>query len=234
MVLERLSGRGKIVLCCSELIRNEVRRFFGYDAYVMWYPIDLSHFRPMDQEACRRQLGIEAGKPIGLFVGSIHPIKGFTTVEHLIHCSSHIQWILALRGEVPNKIRDIKGVNVFQNATYDLLPILYNAATFSLCPSIYDSFPYVVLEALSSGTPVIASPHGASFTFHSKTPLKPLLTNSANDIEGFKQAISIILSNPIEWRKIVYEHIHPLIEEFMAPENWWRRFCSVTDIKENA
>ena len=38
MLLERLSGKRKLALCCSEQIRDEIARYFGYEAQVMWYP----------------------------------------------------------------------------------------------------------------------------------------------------------------------------------------------------
>src|SRR5208282_2666866 len=44
MLLERLSGKNTIALCCSEQIQGEIRRYFGYEAQVMWLPIDLNHF----------------------------------------------------------------------------------------------------------------------------------------------------------------------------------------------
>ena len=76
MLLERLSGKNSIALCCSEQIRDEIRRYFGYEAQVMWYPIDLNHFRRLETQDCRRQLGI-GSKSVGLYVGSAHPMKGF-------------------------------------------------------------------------------------------------------------------------------------------------------------
>ncbi|MGO8733692.1 MAG: glycosyltransferase family 4 protein, partial [Terriglobia bacterium] len=53
MLLEKFSGKNSIALCCSESIQAEIRRYFGYDAQVMWYPIDLNHFRRLDRQECR-------------------------------------------------------------------------------------------------------------------------------------------------------------------------------------
>ena len=83
---------------------------------------------------------------------------------------------------------------------YDVLPTLYNAADFSMCPSLYDPFPFVVSEALASGTPVIASPHGASLTYYTDDALKPLLTASTDDLEGFEKAVRDVISDPQKWR----------------------------------
>jgi glycosyltransferase involved in cell wall biosynthesis len=223
MILERFSGKNNIALCCSEPIRAEIRRYFGYDAQVMWYPIDLNHFRRLDVEACRRQLRVES-KAVGLYVGSSHPMKGFPAVEHVARAFPEMTMLLAVRGPLPEDIRRLSNVRVFQDAPYDILPLLYNAADFSMCPSRYDPFPFVVSEALASGTPVIASPHGASLTFYTEPATKPLMTASADDMEGFTRAVRNVLSDPRGWRAIVERVVRPNLEEMMAPENWWNRF----------
>jgi glycosyltransferase involved in cell wall biosynthesis len=132
--------------------------------------------------------------------------------------------LLAVRGPLPEDIRRLSNVRVFQDAPYDILPLLYNAADFSMCPSRYDPFPFVVSEALASGTPVIASPHGASLTFYTEPATKPLMTASADDMEGFTRAVRNVLSDPRGWRAIVERVVRPNLEEMMAPENWWNRF----------
>jgi glycosyltransferase involved in cell wall biosynthesis len=229
MLLERYSGRNSIALCCSESIQAEIRRYFGYDAQVMWYPIDLNHFRRLDMQDCRRRLGIES-EAVGLYVGSSHPMKGFAAVEHVAQKFPELTMLVAVRGPIPEGVRDLPNVRLFQDATYDVLPLLYNAADFSMCPSRYDPFPFVVSEALACGTPVIASPHGASLTFYNDIALKPLLTASADDFEGFEGAVRCVLSDPQCWRDLIQAKVRPRLEEMMAPENWWRRLESVVGI----
>jgi glycosyltransferase involved in cell wall biosynthesis len=231
MVLERYSGNHNIALCCSEPIREEIRRYFGYDARVMWYPIDLNHFRRLDTRECRRQLGIDS-EAVGLYVGSSHPMKGFGAVENIARKFPELTMLVAVRGPVPDVVKRLANVRVFQNATYDLLPTLYNAADFSMCPSRYDPFPFVVSEALASGTPVIASPHGASLTFYTDPALKPLLTSSTDDHEGFEEAVRQVLSDPQKWRDLIRTRVRPRLEEMMAPKKWWERFLRTVGLSE--
>ena len=229
MVLERYSGKNNIALCCSEPIRKEIQRYFGYDAHVMWYPIDLNHFRRLDTRECRRQLGIES-EAVGLYVGSSHPMKGFGAVEHVARKFPELTMLVAVRGPLPEGVQQLPNVRVFQNATYDVLPTLYNAADFSLCPSRYDPFPFVVSEALASGTPVIASPHGASLTYYTDEVLKPLLTASTDDLEGFEKAVREVISDPLKWRDLIQDRIRPRLIDMMDPANWWPRFQRVVGI----
>lgn len=232
MLLERLSGKDSIALCCSEPIRTEIRRYFGYDAAVMWYPIDLSHFCPLDRHVCRQQLGIET-ESVGLYVGSSHPMKGFEVVEYLARQHPDMTMLVAVRGHLPNDLRRLPNIRVFHDANYQLLPLLYNAADFSLCPSRYDPFPFVVSEALASGTPVIASPHGASLTYYSDPELRALLTASTDDLEGFDRAVRCVRQNPDKWRSLVHLRVRPRLEEMMAPENWWPRFLAAVGLPGN-
>jgi glycosyltransferase involved in cell wall biosynthesis len=229
MVFERYSGKNTIALCCSESIRAEIRRYFGYDAHVMWYPIDLNHFRRLDTQECRRQLGIES-KAVGLYVGSSHPMKGFGAVEHIARKFPEMTMLVVVRGLLPEDIQALPNIRTFQNATYGLLPLLYNAADFSMCPSRYDPFPFVVSEALASGTPVIASPHGASLTYYNEDALTPLLTASTDDLEGFERSVREVLSDPQKWRDVIQARVRPRLEEMMSPENWWRRFHDIVGI----
>lgn len=226
MLLERLSGRNKIALCCSEPVRAEIRRYFGYDAHVMWLPLDLDHFRPLDAAKCRAQLRLRPG-PVGLFVGSASATKGFSVVEHIAHSFPQLTMLVAVRGALPGGVRSLPNVRVFHDSGYQLLPILYNAADFSLSPSRYDAFPFAVAEALACGTPVIASPHGASLTFYSDATLKPLLTDSTDDHQGFERAVGQVLADPEKWGGIVETRVRPRLESMMAPVNWWRRFQRV-------
>jgi glycosyltransferase involved in cell wall biosynthesis len=229
MVLERFSGRHNIALCCSEPIRDEIRRYFGYDAHVVWYPLDVDHFHRIDVESCRKRLGLGVG-PVGLFVGSVSPTKGFFVVEHIARENPQMTMLVAVRGPLPESTRALPNVRVFQDANYDLLPILYSAADFSLSPSRYDAFSFVVAEALSCGTPVIASPHGASLTFYTDDALKPLLTASTDDLAGFEKAVREVLSDPQKWRDQIQAKVRPRLVEMMAPTNWWRRFQRVVGI----
>jgi glycosyltransferase involved in cell wall biosynthesis len=231
MVLERFSGRGKIVLCCSEVVREEVRRFFKQRGHVMYLPIDLGHWCPRDRGNCRREIGLGGNQSIGLFVGSTHPMKGFSTIEYLIRAFPHVRWLLALRDTLPESIGKLLQVTLFQNAGYELLPILYNSADFCVCPSRYDPFPYVVSEALACGTPVIASPHGASVTYHKGNQLERLLTESTDDYRGFEESVRLVLDEPQKWRQIVCEQVRPRVATLMAPENWWQRFLSVSGLE---
>jgi glycosyltransferase involved in cell wall biosynthesis len=230
MVLERFSGSGKTVLTCSDQVREEVREFFGHNATTLWHPLDVERFKPRDAADARRALALPEERPIGLFVGSTHPMKGFPMVRKLIHALPEVYWILALRGDLPSDLPVQPNLKVLQNFPHDQLSSLYNAASFSLCPSLYEPFGYVVAESLSCGTPVIASPGGASRLFLKDQPFSQFLIEDPNDFSSFKNAVRKVLAKPEYHRRAVIEQIRPRIEELMAPDNWWRRFSEITKL----
>jgi glycosyltransferase involved in cell wall biosynthesis len=158
-------------------------------------------------------------------------MKGISVVEHIARRFPGMTMLMAVRGPIPEVFRKLPNVRVLQDASYDSLPILYNAVDFSVCPSRYDPFPFVVSEALASGRPVICSPHGASLTFYDNAALKPLLAASTDDLEGFEQAVTLVVSDPEGWRRLVQDLVRPRLEELMAPENWWKRFNAVVGIE---
>jgi glycosyltransferase involved in cell wall biosynthesis len=230
MVLERLSGRGKLVLSNSDQTRDEVRRFFGYDSIAAWLPIDTERFKPQDVDASRAALNLPNGKAIGLFVGSAHPMKGFPLVKRLIERLPEIHWVLALRGEIPDKQVSGSNVTILRNVAHEQVPLLYSAADFSVCPSLYEPFGYVVAESLACGTPVVASRGGASRLFLSEPPVNRLLIPGRNSEDGFVAAVREVQREPELYRKAIAEQVRPKIDELMAPENWSRRFLEVTGL----
>jgi glycosyltransferase involved in cell wall biosynthesis len=230
MVIERLSGRSKIVLCCSEPIRDEVRRFFGFNGITTWYPINLERFAPKNQENARRSLGLESATYVGVFVGNTSPMKNFPIVRALIRELGEVQWLLAIRGDFSDEFSNAPNVKVIRDASPDVVASMYAAADFSVCPSRYDPFPYVVSESLACGTPVIAAPHGASKFFLSEPPLDRLLVSDPDATEEFVLAAREILRDPALYRRLVTEVARPRLLEFMSPANWWRRFFEMTGL----
>ena len=229
MLLTRLSGRGKLILCNSGQVAAEVDRFFGYESHVLSL-IGTRQSAPLDRAECRRGLGLPVDALVGAFVGSLHPMKNFPMVRALIQALPEVHWIIALRGDLPEEPLPSPNVLLIRDVPSEVISQIFSAADFSLCPSAYEPFGYVVPEALSCGTPVIAAPGGASSLFLSDPPLDCLLVPDSNDTEGFLAAVRQVLVRPAFYRQLVLEHARPRVEKWMSPENWWRRFFEVTGL----
>jgi glycosyltransferase involved in cell wall biosynthesis len=231
MVLERLSGRGKIVLCNSGQTAEEVLRYYGYESQVVAL-IANPQFVPLDQASSRRALGLAEKAGVGVFVGSLHPTKNFGVVRAVIHALPEVHWLIVLRGELPKEPFTAPNVRIIQDLPTASLPAVYAAGDFSLCPSIYESFGYVVAEALACGTPVIAAPGGASSLFLNEPSLRGLLVPHAQDAQAFLATVRDVLARPTFYRQLVLERARPTIEHWMSPKNWWSRFFELTSLPD--
>jgi glycosyltransferase involved in cell wall biosynthesis len=233
MVLERLSVRGRTVLCNSGQTAQEVFRFYGCESHIVAL-IASPQFVPLDQAASRRALGLPAEARVGVFVGSLHPMKNFSVVRALIQALPQVHWLIVLRGELPKEPFAAPNVHILQDLPPTSLPTVYAAGDFSLCPSVYEPFGYVVAEALACGTPVIAAPGGASSLFLSDPSLHALLVPHAGDTQAFLAAVQEVLARPAFYRHLVLEHARPAVEQWMSPKNWWRRFFELTGLPDTA
>jgi len=143
--------------------------------------VDVSHFYPIPPDEAKMYVGLKPEDRMILFVGRIEPLKG---VDTLIQAMSCLQWKeerpvhLAIIGGDPSaspqemsaemarlqKLCD--DLSVGQTVVFlgkrdqDKLPYYYSAAELLVMPSHYESFGMVALEAMASGTPVIASEVG--------------------------------------------------------------------------
>ena len=230
MVLERMSGRNKQVLCNSDQTRDQVSEYFGYTGSTTWYPIDTALFRPLDKLEARRALGLTDSEHIGLFVGNTQPTKNFGLVRQLIDELGNVKWMLALRGQVPEDLARNDRICIFRNANPETLPWLYSAADFAVCPSFYEAFGYVVAEALCCGTPMIASPGGASISFLSDPSMEGFLVRSPHAVTDYVTQIGRVLQDPESFRQLVITQVRPQVQKVMARENWWRHFFELTGL----
>ena len=150
----------------TKFMFNDVIRWFGVKpekVIVIPNGVNVSHFQD-----CNEHVMLD-GDPSVLYVGRLARVKG---VDILINA------IAAVRNYFPNiKVhfighRDFTDVGlsdlivekgVEKNAVFhewipqSVLPSYYKSADFCVFPSVIESFGIVILEAMASGTPLIAS-----------------------------------------------------------------------------
>jgi len=144
--------------------------------------VDLERFAPIPKRQARAHLGIAPGNRSIMFVGRIEPLKG---VDTLLQAVALIQdrypeavenVCVAIIGGDPwsddpdlemARLQDLRqqlGIHDFVTflgaKDQNELPYYYSAAEMVIMPSHYESFGMVALEAMATGTPVIASEVG--------------------------------------------------------------------------
>ncbi len=137
--------------------------------------VDAQRFQPQPSVDARRQLGLDTNAQLLLFVGRIEPLKAVDSILHaarlLLDQQPHIlaNTRIAIIGGTPDNpelkrlkaLTDTLGirhlVDFLGAKDQSQLSTYYAAASAVMMPSDYESFGMVALEAMASGTPVIAS-----------------------------------------------------------------------------
>jgi D-inositol-3-phosphate glycosyltransferase len=177
---------------------------------------NIQKFGSVEREAARIELGISPIDKVVLYVGRFDPRKGIETVVRAVRESKFYGTNLKLiigGGSTPGnsdgdeRLR-IEGIinelglddltTLPGRLSQDILPTYYAAADVCVVPSHYEPFGLVAIEAMASGTPVVASDVGGlQFTV---VPEQTGLLAPPQDVTAFAQAIDRILMHP-EWRE---------------------------------
>jgi len=190
---------------------------------------DIEYFGGLSQAEARERLGIAADAKAVFYIGRFDRRKGIETLVRAVGQSKlrgdkSLQLIIG-GGSRPGRSDGIEreriegivdelgleGLTTFPGRISDEdLPIYYAAADVSVVPSHYEPFGLVAIEAMASGTPVVASDVGGlQFTVVSE---ETGLLAPPKDVEAFSRAIDRILSDP-QWRDHLGRNARKRVEE---------------------
>jgi glycosyltransferase involved in cell wall biosynthesis len=145
----------------GELVR-ESGRFEGVPVHRIPYGVSMMDRTETRAERadCRRELGIAPDARVVLLVAANFgsPFKGMPlAVDALPRLGGRVTVLVA--GAGGEELRARLGVPVVSTGFVSdegRLARVYRAADVTLVPSVADNFPYVVLESMACGTPVVA------------------------------------------------------------------------------
>jgi glycosyltransferase involved in cell wall biosynthesis len=190
---------------------------------------DIERFGAISRDEARERLGIAADAKAVLYVGRFDKRKGIETLVRAVSNSSwrddsRLQLIIG-GGSRPGRSdgierERIEGIvaevgmsekTVFPGRIGDeALPVYYAAADVCVVPSHYEPFGLVAIEAMASGTPVIASDVGGlQFTVVNE---QTGLLAPPKDVTAFSRAIERILNDP-HWQKQLGINARKRVEE---------------------
>jgi len=135
---------------------------------IIYNAVDETKFAPKSKALCRQKLGLPRDAKIVLFVGNLIPRKG---AEYLIKALPIIltkipNAILVIVGDGPQRgalEQLVEELNLKSNVFFtgriptEKLSLYYGAADVFVLPSLHEGHPMVLLEAMASGLPVIAT-----------------------------------------------------------------------------
>lgn len=171
------TAAAKVIAVSDGMRRDILRSYPALDeskVETVYNGIDLSAWRPNDDEELVRQLGIDPSRPSVVFVGRITRQKG---LPYLLRAAAllpaDIQLVLCAGApdtpEILQEVRD--GVAELQKertgvvwidrllSQTELRAVLTAATTF-VCPSVYEPLGIVNLEAMACGAPVVGTATG--------------------------------------------------------------------------
>ncbi|MGP1678760.1 MAG: glycosyltransferase family 4 protein [Giesbergeria sp.] len=163
------SPRLRAVICNSNMVKEEVRRYFGLaedKLHVIYNGVDLGAFNPAlrgEWRARKRaELGISDSAMVFLFVGSGFARKGVPQLlramtgvrgAHLIVAGEDRE--LARMQSAAGEMKLSSRVH-FTGGQKDVKP-WYGMADCFVLPTLYDPFPNAALEAMACGLPLVTS-----------------------------------------------------------------------------
>lgn len=166
-----------ILVSCAEEER-QFRRHYGHpDGRIETVAPGVEHafFAPGDRRGARAALGLDADRPVLLFVGRIQPLKGPDVAIRALHevARTDAQLIVVggasgLEGDAETERAHLlvaelgleDRVQFVPPQPHHILSSYYRAADVVVVPSRSESFGLVALEAAACGVPVVASAVG--------------------------------------------------------------------------
>ena len=198
---------------------------------------DIERFGSIARSTARRELGIAPETKVVLYVGSFDPRSGIETLVRAVSLSAVPKADLKLiigggwgAGESDGKERDrigsiveelgLSDITSFRGGlSPDILPAYYAAADVCVVPSHYEPLGLVALEAMASGTPVIASDVGG--LKYTVVPEETGLLAPPKNEAVFADAIDRLLGDSL-WRQQLGHTARQRVETYFS----WDRIAS--------
>jgi len=207
-----LLRRAQGVIAVSAGLKRELVTQQGYPAekiIVIPNGIDYNRFakRPSPEQGMviRRSLGIAPDERIILYLGRLMERKRvIDLVKALPTIQAHVPKVrLVIVGkrnhnatlikETARQLAQEARVTLVDHVPYQDVPDYYALAEVYALPSTYEGFPFTVLEAMASGTPVVAS--DIPGIDEQIVPNETGLLHPVGDITAIAQAIIRVLEN---------------------------------------
>ena len=165
-IIKFILKRSDYVFVVSDSLKDNALKL-GIDGLenklsITYNAVDVERFRPDITSTLKKEIHIDSQKPIVLFVGNLVWQKG---VEYLIRAKEflNVDAEIVIVGDGP-LLEELKGIVEFEKmdgitftgARNDIENIMPAADIFVL-PSLSEGRPTVILEAMASGLPVVAT-----------------------------------------------------------------------------
>ncbi len=170
----RMLERANKIIAVSNFTRLELLNYYKIKENkirVIHNGVDIEKFKPAeDKRRIKKELGFDADDIAILSVGRLYARKGlFTLIESMpaiIHTFPNAKFIISGKGQ-SNETKKLKayanGLGVENNIIFtgyypdNKLPKLYQAADVFAFSTFYEHHPFAILEAMSTGLPIVTN-----------------------------------------------------------------------------
>ncbi len=171
---EKMMARSRKLIAVSDFTRRELTQYYGIKENkirVIHNGVDTNKFQPAaDKRKVKEELGFNPDDPAIVSVGRLYARKGlFTLIESMpavVKKFKNAKFIISGKGQSNEMAKliahaeqlDVKDNIIFTGYFPDKkLPKLYQAADVFAFSTFYEHHPFAVLEALSTGLPVVTT-----------------------------------------------------------------------------
>lgn len=116
--------------------------------------VDTEIFKPLgDKKGLRAKYGIPIDKKVGIWVGTNHPMKGFSTLIKYAKDNPEIHWIVVWKWE--KEACHLLGASNFVKVKQESLAELHSCADFFLSTSKLQPYYMAEWEAMACNLPIV-------------------------------------------------------------------------------
>ncbi len=172
--LKRIADRVSRVVTISDYLKGLLKKIYNIDTVVIRHGVDTDIFYPLTRSArdkLRSHLQIPQSRRIVLFVGRLHPYKDPMTlvrsIPRVVQRNPTAHFVMVGDGPSRHSVRAEaarlgleKWLTVIPRLSFPKLLEWYQASDLFVSTSPGETLGFTVLEAMSSGVPVVAAISG--------------------------------------------------------------------------
>lgn len=172
-LLRILTRNADAVICESLHFKKRLTQFGIPEAKISVIPngVDLEIFKTRDKHSARNQLALPKDKTMILNISGMSPVKGqkylIEAIPEIIEENKTVRFVFIGDGETRKELESLvsaRGLDPYvlfagiQKTSQ--IPLWLNAADIFVLPSLSEGNPNVLLEAMASGLPIVATTVG--------------------------------------------------------------------------